>query len=214
MNTSSSQKFADSYVETQRAHNHYHKETTDKSIEKFEKAGVPYVNWTNAAIEACDNMMSLITASLYDDDVIADFGARNGHVADHLFDKYAMKVTCVDLLEEYAEECTQKGHRGICADLEALPLADDEVDWGFSHHCLEHTRDLAKVAAELTRVVRRGLFLVFPIETDEEATKNPSHMHHSTDPDYFIQHFISRGWKVGWSETGQGRPDFQCFLYK
>lgn len=215
MNTSSSPRFVEDYISTQREHNKVHFDATERQIRKLEQQGIPYVNWTNASIEASDKFMELIGPSMYDDDIIADFGARNGHIADHILDKHFMKIWCIDLLQEYCDECAEKGHKAICADLEKLPLEGDEVDWGFSHHTLEHTRDLAQVASELTRVVKRGLYLVFPLESVKEASKNPSHMHHSLDPDYFLQHFLSRGWRIGWSEAPSSkRPDFQCFLYR
>lgn len=216
MSTSLSQKSAESdYIAIQREHNRIHFDKVAAAKRKLEQQGIPYVNWTNAMLESSEKFMELILLSMYDDDKIADFGSRNGMFADHILGGYYMEVLCVDILPEYVEECQSRNHKALCADLEKLPLEDDEIDWGFSHHTLEHTKDLDKVASELTRVVKRGLFLVFPLESAKDASKNPSHMHHSMDPDYFLQHFLSRGWRIGWNEMpNKKRPDFQCFLYK
>lgn len=173
------------------------------------------LTWSSASILSARSFMDLILPSLYDDDVLADFGARDGHVADYIFSVHAMPVTCVEILPEYAVICEKSGHKTICADVEKLPMKDGSVDWAFSHHMLEHVRNLEAAAAEITRVVKRGLFLVFPLEVEEDTHKNPSHMHYSLDPDYYIKPFEALGWKRGWFEgPGDIRQDYQVFLYR
>jgi Methylase involved in ubiquinone/menaquinone biosynthesis len=171
--------------------------------------------WLIRCNEAATNFINLIKPSLYDDDVIADFGCRIGNAADTIKDMVHIPVTCVDISEEFIAECVKKGHKSVCARLEDMPLADASVDWGFCSHTIEHVKDLGDAMKELTRVVKRGLFLVFPLEDKDVSDVNPSHMHYSSDPDYFIKPFEELGWKRGWFEPlSIEREDYQVFLYR
>lgn len=171
--------------------------------------------WLIRAGESAQNFINVIKPSLYDDDNIADFGSRIGNAAKVMEEMTSIPVTCVDISKEFVEECIKNGHEGICARLEKLPLADASIDWGFCSHTIEHVKDINAAVAELTRVVKRGLFLVFPLEAQDVSNENPSHMHYSSDPDYFIEPFVSAGWKRGWFEPpSQQREDYQVFLYK
>jgi malonyl-CoA O-methyltransferase len=64
------------------------------------------------------------------------------------------------------QRARRRGHwlnrpRPLCADLEALPLADDSVDLIHSNATLQWATDLDRTFAELRRVLRPGGLLMF-----------------------------------------------------
>lgn len=177
--------------------------------------------WAEKALLAAKNFIEILGPSLFDDDVVADFGSRTGYVAELLKRMLYIKTICVDISQESIAACEKLGFEGICARLEHLPMADGSVDWGFCSHTLEHVKDMDAAVGELTRVVKRGLFLVFPLEDADNTDKNPSHMRYSTDPNFYIAPFEARGWKRGWycppifkDEPRESRSDYQVWLYR
>lgn len=164
-------------------------------------------------------MGEIIGPSLYDDDVVADFAGSSGYAAEIFAEKYYIKPIVSDINDEVLRTAATKGFHTRTCPLEKLNFKDGEVDWGFCSHALEHVLDLDKAVSELTRVVKRGLFLVFPLETKESFDKNDQHMRYSTGPDLFIDPFLARGWKVGWEKTDTnpeeyGYNNYSAWLYK
>lgn len=54
-------------------------------------------------------------------------------------------------------------------------LDSKSIDWGFTSHTLEHTRDTGKAMREIARVIRRGCYFVVPLENLRHARRNHAH---------------------------------------
>ncbi|WP_245932522.1 methyltransferase domain-containing protein [Isoalcanivorax indicus] len=104
--------------------------------------------------------------ALLPDDVRAhralDLGAGTAPMARRLQTRFPdTRWLGLDLALPMLEEAAERGrlndlYRGVCADATRLPLADQSLDLIYSSFALQWCRDLAPLAAELTRVSRPG----------------------------------------------------------
>jgi len=76
------------------------------------------------------------------------------------------------------------GLNSACVNLEKLPFPDDSFEWGFSSHTLEHVTDLEAAWRETTRCVRKGVWVVVPVESEESFAKNPAHLRRHTHEEW------------------------------
>jgi SAM-dependent methyltransferase len=63
----------------------------------------------------------------------------------------------------------------VCSPLEKLPFEDEEFEWVFCSHTLEHVKDLNEALSEIMRVSEKGVWIVVPIEPEQDLN-NPSHL--------------------------------------
>jgi len=133
---------------------------------------------------------------LYEDMVFCDFGGNNGALAAAFREKTCVPMTVIDGMPEYIEEAKERGVPTILADLENMPLADASVDWGFCSHTLEHLEDMDKGLSEISRVTRRGMCFVIPLETKEEFDDNPAHNFYNPDEDWWLDKYRAYGFHV------------------
>ncbi|MBK5930651.1 malonyl-ACP O-methyltransferase BioC [Halochromatium salexigens] len=98
---------------------------------------------------------------------ILDLGCGTGQGIDALAKRWRQsRIIALDLAEAMLQRARRRGTwlnrpRPLCADLEALPLADDSVDLVISNATLQWAGDLAHAFAELRRVLRPEGLLMF-----------------------------------------------------
>ncbi len=113
---------------------------------------------------------------LHHDDTLADFGGNDGFAANQFFRRHGIKPMVIDCEPRrlaFAER--EYGLRTVQCFIENIPLPDNSIDWGFCSHTLEHTRDVKKALAEMSRVIKRGCSFILPMETHDEASQNIAH---------------------------------------
>lgn len=69
------------------------------------------------------------------------------------------------------------GLRVLAADGQAIPLADESVDWVVSSHIIEHFTEPANHVAELSRVLRPGGTALILTPNEPADFENPFHVH-------------------------------------
>lgn len=98
---------------------------------------------------------------------VCDLGAGTGLATRALMGRYARAtVVALDLAPAMLERARRRAPllrrlRCVCADLEALPLADASCDLLFSNLALQWVNDLDRACRELRRVLRPGGCLLF-----------------------------------------------------
>lgn len=98
---------------------------------------------------------------------ILELGCGTGQGIDSLAKRWRQsRIIALDLAEAMLQRARRRGTwlnrpRPLCADLEALPLADDSVDLVISNATLQWAGDLARAFAELRRVLRPEGLLMF-----------------------------------------------------
>jgi ubiquinone/menaquinone biosynthesis C-methylase UbiE len=81
--------------------------------------------------------------------------------------------------------------------IESMPeLADKSIDWGFTSHTLEHTRDTPGAIREMARVIKRGCMFVLPLEGLHHARRNHAHSICFTKVKDWVKLLESNGWKA------------------
>lgn len=103
-----------------------------------------------------------------DVETILDAGCGNGAVSNTL---KGYDITAADRSEEALRHVK---HRAVCADIAALPFADDSFDLVLCSDVLEHLDDGAyrRAVAELSRVARRYILVLSPNEEDLRANQS------------------------------------------
>lgn len=100
---------------------------------------------------------------------ILDLGAGTGHCSAALAARYPKaRLLSLDLAPGMLQRARsrlnwwqRRRHQYVCADAEALPLADASVDLLFSNLTLQWCADLERTFAEFRRVLRPGGLLLF-----------------------------------------------------
>jgi malonyl-CoA O-methyltransferase len=96
-----------------------------------------------------------------------DLGCGTGQVLDALAKRFRRcELIALDFSRPMLRLARRRGHwlnrpRALCADAEALPLADNSVDLVFSNATLQWVNDLDGCFRELFRVLRPGGLLLF-----------------------------------------------------
>ncbi len=99
---------------------------------------------------------------------VLDLGCGTGRHTAALLRRYPQaRVIGLDFAWPMVQQtCRQRVHwrrrvRGVCADLEQIPLAADSVDLIFSNAALQWCHDLRATCAEMQRVLRPGGLVLF-----------------------------------------------------
>lgn len=98
---------------------------------------------------------------------VLDLGCGTGHALDGLARRFrGAEIVALDFSMRMLGHARRRGHwlnrpRAVCADAEALPLADDSVDLVFSNATLQWVNDLDGTFTELMRVLRPGGLVLF-----------------------------------------------------
>lgn len=137
-------------------------------------------------MQQADLPASLATGTLL------DIGCGTGYFSQ-LWQQRGLQVIALDLAEGMLAFARQEGRAAayICADMEALPLADASVDYCFSSLAVQWSDDLATVLRECRRVTRPGGLIMF--STLLQGTLHELHVAwHDLDRQTHINHFLCK----------------------
>lgn len=132
------------------------------------------------------------------DDIVADFGGNDGWASFCFYSAHKIKPLVVDCEPKRLEHADKvyrlSTYQTFIEDMN--DLADKSIDWGYTSHTLEHTRDPAKAIREICRVVKRGCFFVVPIEGRKHAKRNHAHSVNFAKPHGWRRLIEQNGWKI------------------
>ncbi|KAA6187779.1 malonyl-ACP O-methyltransferase BioC [Thiohalocapsa marina] len=132
----------------------------EQAASSYDAAAVLQQEMTSRLLERLDYVRLAPRAVL-------DLGCGTGFALDGLARRYRQaRLYGLDFSVGMLHRARRRGSwrnrpRLLCADLEALPLADASVDLIFSNAALQWANDLDQVFAELQRVLRPGGLLMF-----------------------------------------------------
>jgi malonyl-CoA O-methyltransferase len=98
---------------------------------------------------------------------ILDLGCGTGYSIDALLKLYPKaELIALDIAEPMLRRARRRGRwlkrpRCLCADLDAVPLADGSIDLVFANAALQWSADPPQAFADLGRVLRPGGLLIF-----------------------------------------------------
>jgi malonyl-CoA O-methyltransferase len=143
--------------------------TIDKRAARrsFERAAAAYDEAAVLQREIADRLLERLEYVRLDPRTILDLGAGTGYAITALQRRFRKaQIIALDFSLAMLERARSRGtwlHRPrcLCADAEALPLADATLDLVFSNATLQWCNDLARTFQELLRVLRPGALLMF-----------------------------------------------------
>ncbi|MEA1051791.1 malonyl-ACP O-methyltransferase BioC [Lamprobacter modestohalophilus] len=133
----------------------------------FERAAASYDEAAVLQREIGTRMFERLDYVRLKPQTVLDLGCGTGQGIDALAKRWRKaKIIALDLAESMLQRARRRGTwlnrpRLLCADLEALPLADDSVDLVISNASLQWAGDLPRAFAELRRVLRPEGLLMF-----------------------------------------------------
>lgn len=132
------------------------------------------------------------------DDSVADFGGNDGYAANEFYMAHKIKPLVIDCEPKRLEHADKvyrlPTYQSFIESMKELRSAS--IDWGFSSHTLEHTRDTAKALREMARVIKRGCYFVLPLERLSHARRNHAHAICFTRPRDWKRLMEANGWCV------------------
>lgn len=152
--------------------------------------------------EACAIKLVEFGTALMDklchDDRVADFGGNDGYAAYNFYLVHKIKPLVVDCEPKRIANARDVFRLPVYQTfIEDMPeLADKSIDWAFSSHTLEHTRDTGKAMREIARVTKRGACFVLPLEDKRHASKNHAHAICFTKAKGWVSMLEENGWNV------------------
>lgn len=129
-------------------------------------------------------------------EVILDLGAGTGEHTAALAKRYPRARTYgLDLAEPMLKKMRKRSSwrrplRPVCADIQALPFADNSIDLIFSSLAIQWCESLEQMFTEFRRVLRPGGFILFSTFGPDTLTElrqswasvdEREHVHHFTD---------------------------------
>lgn len=122
--------------------------------------------------------------------------------------------------QEYISSDLEREDVMVKADMTALPFSDDEFDFIFASHVLEHIKDDFKALKEIKRVLKPKGIAVLPVPVVSEQTleypePNPHETYHVRAPgqDYFDRYQTVFS-EVKLYKSSQFPAKYQTFLYE
>lgn len=132
------------------------------------------------------------------DDTVADFGGNDGYAAHCFYLVHKIKPLVVDCEPKRLDNADKvfklPTYQSFIEDMKEL--ANKSIDWGFTSHTLEHTRDTAKALREIARVIKRGCYFVLPLENLAHAKRNHAHAICFTRVCDWARLLESNGWRI------------------
>jgi len=123
-----------------------------------------------------DGLFARLEPVIIDASAVVDLGCATGTATRRLAKRFrAAKVIAVDLSRQMLEKCRAKqgwfARAGVVqADASALPFADQSIDIIFANLILPWANDPGRIAAEISRVLRKdGLFIFASLGPDSLA---------------------------------------------
>jgi len=126
----------------------------------FERAAASYDEAAVLQREIGSRMLERLDYVRLTPKTVLDLGCGTGQGIDVLAKRWRKaKIIALDLAESMLQCARRRGTwlnrpRPLCADLEALPLADDSVDLVISNASLQWAGNLSGAFAELRRVLK------------------------------------------------------------
>jgi len=133
----------------------------------FERAAVGYDAVAVLQREMTDRMLERLDYVRLDPRLVLDLGTGTGYAVDGLQRRFrktrilALDFALTMLLRARGRGSWRNRPRCVCADLEALPLADASVDLVFSNASFQWCNDIQGTFGECLRVLRPGGLLMF-----------------------------------------------------
>jgi malonyl-CoA O-methyltransferase len=133
----------------------------------FERAAASYDEAAVLQREIGSRMLERLDYVRLKPQTVLDLGCGTGQGIDALAKRWRKsKIIALDLAESMLQRARRRGawlNRPwpLCADLEALPLADDSIDLVISNASLQWAGDLPRAFTELRRVLRPEGLLMF-----------------------------------------------------
>ncbi|MEA3278558.1 MAG: malonyl-ACP O-methyltransferase BioC [Pseudomonadota bacterium] len=133
----------------------------------FERAAAAYDLAAVLQREIANRMLERLDYVRLAPRLILDLGAGTGYAIEALQRRYKKaRILALDFALGMLQQARHRGSwlnrpRCVCADAEALPLADASVDLIFSNATLQWCNDLPRTFGELLRVLRPGGLLMF-----------------------------------------------------
>lgn len=154
--------------------------------------------WGEAAANKLVSFGHWLGDRLFHDDIVADFGGNDGFAAYNFYLVHKIKPLVVDCEPRRLEHADKVYKLSTYQTfIEHMPeLADNSIDWGFTSHTLEHTRDTEKAIREIARVVKRGCCFIVPLEDLHHARRNHAHAICFTKVGDWKGLLIKNGWNV------------------
>lgn len=133
----------------------------------FERAAPDYDHVAVLQREIADRLLERLDYIRIEPQRILDIGSGTGYVSEALLKRYRRaEVLALDFAHAMLLRARRRGSwwrrpRCLCADAEALPLADDSVDLILSSATFQWCNDIERTFAECRRVLRPGGLLLF-----------------------------------------------------
>lgn len=133
----------------------------------FERAAASYDQAAVLQREVGTRMLERLNYVRLTPETVLDLGCGTGFELDDLARRWRRaRLVALDIAEAMLQRARRRGSwlnrpRPLCADLEALPLANDSVDLIVSNATLQWAGDLAGAFAEMRRVLRPEGLLMF-----------------------------------------------------
>lgn len=153
--------------------------------------------WGKAAAQKFALFGRSLGPNLFHDDKVADFGGNDGFAAYTFYLEHKVKPLVVDCEPKrlaHARDVYQLPT--LQAFIESMPLPDKSIDWGFTSHTLEHTRDTGQALWEMARVVKRGCCFYLPLEDRKHAKANHAHAICFRQPKGWTALLRRSGWTI------------------
>jgi malonyl-CoA O-methyltransferase len=133
----------------------------------FDQAAADYDQAAVLQREIAGRMLERLDYVRLEPRVVLDLGAGTGYAVEALQRRYRKaRVLALDFSLAMLRSASRRGSwlrrpRCVCADAEALPLADGSVDLIFSNATLQWCNDIDHTFRELLRVLSPGGLLMF-----------------------------------------------------
>ncbi len=133
----------------------------------FEQAAEEYDKAAVLQREIADRMVERLGYVRLDPKLVLDLGAGTGYAIEGLQKRFRKsRILALDFALGMLRQAQRRGSwlnrpRCVCADAEALPLADASVDLVYSNATFQWCNDVQGAFAECLRVLRPGGLLMF-----------------------------------------------------
>jgi malonyl-CoA O-methyltransferase len=139
----------------------------DSARRAFERAATSYDAVAVLQREMADRMLERLDYVRLDARLVLDLGAGTGYAIEGLRKRFSKaRILALDFALPMLGQARSRGSwlnrpRCVCADMEALPLAEASVDLVFSNASFQWCNDLQGTFDECLRVLRPGGLLMF-----------------------------------------------------
>jgi malonyl-CoA O-methyltransferase len=143
----------------------------------FDRAAAHYDDSAVLQQEICKRLLEKLDIIRLQPGIVLDAGSGTGYAIPHLFSRYPRsRVVAMDISENMLAQAMKYSTKRrtvltACADIEAMPFADESFDFVFSNLSLQWCNDLPAALTEVYRVLKPGglfLFTTFGPDTLKE----------------------------------------------